>query len=186
MDTDFDAEQATDGMDKLRHGHSYEYIYWLDTAGTAPVAEKKKSKVTEQELQENESDCRDNYRSRPLRPGFAGCEIRQLWTAAGTLCSTSVAPGQSEALAGSVWLDLYAGTGGLGLKRQPRGGELVHFVESLGEAADLIARDLKSLGITRGFQLLKGHSSEGGSCNWTQSGATADFVFLDPPVPDAG
>ena len=88
--------------------------------------------------------------------------------------------GNPEALAGSVWLDLYAGTGAVGIEALSRGARMVYFLESSKAAADLIAENLKSLGIGSGFRILKAEV-ENGLEQLEGSGVTADFVFLDPP-----
>ena len=88
--------------------------------------------------------------------------------------------GNPDALAGSVWLDLYAGTGAVGIEALSRGAAMVYFVESSKPAADLIAANLKSLNITAGFKILTTDVAKS-MPQLENSGATADFVFLDPP-----
>jgi len=88
--------------------------------------------------------------------------------------------GNPEALAGSVWLDLYAGTGAVGIEALSRGAGMVYFVESSKAAADLIGENLKSLGIESGFRILKAEVAKG-VAQLEGSGVVADFVFLDPP-----
>jgi 16S rRNA (guanine966-N2)-methyltransferase len=88
--------------------------------------------------------------------------------------------GNPEALAGSVWLDLYAGTGAVGIEALSRGAEMVHFVEASKAAAELIASNLKSLGIERGFKVAKADTAKS-LARWQGEGVEADFVFLDPP-----
>src|ERR1700685_2953007 len=80
----------------------------------------------------------------------------------------------------TVWLDLYAGTGAVGIEALSRGAGMVHFVESTGRAAELIKQNLATLGIKGGFQILKQDSIR--ALRVLESGgAVADFVFLDPP-----
>jgi len=88
--------------------------------------------------------------------------------------------GNPEALAGTTWLDLYAGTGAVGIEALSRGARMVYFAESFKAAADLIAANLKSLGINSGFQIAK---AETGKVlrQWEAAGVVVDFVFLDPP-----
>ena len=88
--------------------------------------------------------------------------------------------GNPGALAGTTWLDLYAGTGAVGIEALSRGARMVYFAESSKAAADLIAANLKSLGIASGFQTAK---SETGKAlrQWEAASVVADFVFLDPP-----
>jgi 16S rRNA (guanine966-N2)-methyltransferase len=119
------------------------------------------------------------YRRRTLR-SLPGLEIRPTAdrlreTLFNVLCS-----GDPLALAESAWLDLYAGTGAVGIEALSRGARMVHFVESSKAAADLIAGNLKSLGIVGGFQIVK---VEAGKAlrQLEAAGSVADFVFLDPP-----
>jgi 16S rRNA (guanine(966)-N(2))-methyltransferase RsmD len=88
--------------------------------------------------------------------------------------------GNPDALAGSVWLDLYAGTGAVGIEALSRGAAMVHFVESSQPAAELIAANLKSLDIVAGFKILRSDVAKA----WPQletSSTRLDFAFLDPP-----
>jgi 16S rRNA (guanine966-N2)-methyltransferase len=88
--------------------------------------------------------------------------------------------GDPTALAGTTWFDLYAGTGAVGIEALSRGAVSVSFVESSKAAADLIAENLRSLGVTGGFQIVKGEPGKA-LRQWEAAGKVADFVFLDPP-----
>jgi 16S rRNA (guanine(966)-N(2))-methyltransferase RsmD len=88
--------------------------------------------------------------------------------------------GNPEALRETTWIDLYAGTGAVGIEALSRGARMVYFAESSKTAADLIAANLKSLGIMSGFQTLKSESHKA-LRRWEGAGISADFVFLDPP-----
>ena len=88
--------------------------------------------------------------------------------------------GDPGALAGSVWLDLYAGTGAVGIEALSRGAATACFVESSKAATDLIAENLKSLGIDSGFRIVKGEAAKA-LLGLERDGVVADFVFLDPP-----
>lgn len=87
--------------------------------------------------------------------------------------------GNPEALAGSVWLDLYAGTGAVGIEALSRGANMVYFVESSKAATDLIAANLKSLGIENGFRIIIADALK--AVAKIDAGVAADFAFLDPP-----
>src|SRR5271157_5799778 len=119
------------------------------------------------------------YRRRTLR-SLPGLEIRPTSdrlreTLFNVLCS-----GDPEALAETTWLDLYAGTGAVGIEALSRGARMVRFVESSKAAADLIAGNLKSLGIADGFQIVK--ADAGKALRQVEAaGDVADYVFLDPP-----
>jgi 16S rRNA (guanine966-N2)-methyltransferase len=89
-----------------------------------------------------------------------------------------------QEVAGSRFLDLFAGTGAIGIEALSRGAVEVIFVENHAPAAALIRRNLESLGIRRGATVLAvdvvrgleklapGKKSE--TCCY-------DFIFLDPP-----
>ena len=62
-----------------------------------------------------------------------------------------VAPG----IEGSVWLDLFAGSGAVGIEALSRGARSVYFVESLGVAARTIRKNLHTLGIEEGADVLE-------------------------------
>ena len=119
------------------------------------------------------------YRRRVLRslPGFevrpTADRLRE--TLFNVLCS-----GDPTALTKTIWIDLYAGTGAVGIEALSRGASMVHFVESSKIAADVIAANLKSLAIASGFKIMK---LEAGKAlrQLDASGSVADFVFLDPP-----
>ena len=119
------------------------------------------------------------YRRRLLRslPGVAirptADRLRE--TLFNVLCS-----GDPAALGESTWLDLYAGTGAVGIEALSRGARMVYFVESSKAAADVIGGNLKSLGILRGFQIIKLDLAKA-LRQLEAAGNTADFVFLDPP-----
>jgi 16S rRNA (guanine966-N2)-methyltransferase len=88
--------------------------------------------------------------------------------------------GNPEALAGTTWLDSFAGTGAVGIEALSRGAKMVHFADSSKEASELIKANLKSLAIVGGFRIV---TSETGKAlrQWEAAGVVADFVFLDPP-----
>jgi 16S rRNA (guanine966-N2)-methyltransferase len=88
--------------------------------------------------------------------------------------------GNPAALEGTVWFDLFAGTGAVGIEGLSRGASMVHFVESSARAAELIKQNLASLGIKAGFQILKQESIRALRA-LESSSVAADFTFLDPP-----
>src|SRR5271154_1719215 len=119
------------------------------------------------------------YRRRSLQ-SLAGLEIRPTAdrlreTVFNVLCS-----GDPSALEESTWLDLYAGTGAVGIEALSRSARMVHFVESSKAAAELISKNLKSLGITRNFQIVNADTGKA-ICQFEAARIVADFVFLDPP-----
>ncbi len=88
--------------------------------------------------------------------------------------------GNPEVFEGKVWLDLCAGTGAVGTEALSRGADKVYFVDSSTAAAALIRRNLDSLGLDAGFEVLKQEVSRALRNLETQN-VIAHFIFLDPP-----
>jgi 16S rRNA (guanine966-N2)-methyltransferase len=88
--------------------------------------------------------------------------------------------GNPAALEDTVWMDLFAGTGAVGIEALSRGAKQVYFVENSDRAARLIERNLKSFGIEKGFKILRDDLT---SILWRsrRQHVVADVVFLDPP-----
>jgi 16S rRNA (guanine(966)-N(2))-methyltransferase RsmD len=119
------------------------------------------------------------YRSRPLR-SLRGMELRPTSDQLRETLFNVLTGGTPEALAGSVWLDLFAGTGAVGIEALSRGAHAVYFVESSERAAALIRENLQRLGITEGFEIQEREVNRALRLLDTQAVA-CDFVFLDPP-----
>ncbi len=83
-------------------------------------------------------------------------------------------------LEGSVWLDLFAGTGAVGIEAISRGARTVYFVESSKKAAAVLRQNLASLQITDGYEV---HEREAESAVRLLDSlkVACDYVFLDPP-----
>jgi len=88
--------------------------------------------------------------------------------------------GNPSALEGSVWADLFAGTGAVGIEALSRGAGKVIFVESARPAAKLIQNNLNALQIATGFELVQGEAGKT-LRRWQAQGMLLDYVFLDPP-----
>ena len=84
-----------------------------------------------------------------------------------------------DAVRGSRVLDLYAGSGALGLEAASRGAASVVLVESDRRAADVIARNIGDLGFS-GVRLVR---STVGAALAAEPGPSepADLVLVDPP-----
>ena len=118
------------------------------------------------------------YRSRPLR-SLRGLDLRPTADRLRETLFNVLTAGNPEALAGSVWLDLYAGTGAVGIEAISRGAAMVYFVESAASAAELIRKNLESLKVTSGFEVLK--VDVGRALHALEGRTAANFVYLDPP-----
>ncbi|HXP09986.1 MAG TPA: 16S rRNA (guanine(966)-N(2))-methyltransferase RsmD [Acidobacteriaceae bacterium] len=76
---------------------------------------------------------------------------------------------------GSVFVDLYAGTGAVGIEALSRGASLVYFVDKAPSAMAAIRSNLAALDIHSGFQL---ESSISSALNRISA---AGIIFIDPP-----
>jgi 16S rRNA (guanine966-N2)-methyltransferase len=119
------------------------------------------------------------YRRRKLR-SLPGPEIRPTSDRLRETLFNVLCAGDPAALGDSIWLDLYAGTGAVGIEALSRGARMVHFVESSEAAAEVIARNLKSLGIAGDFRVMRNDTAKA-LRRLETTGQVADFIFLDPP-----
>jgi len=119
------------------------------------------------------------YRSRTLR-SLHGLDIRPTADRLRETLFNVLTAGNPEALEGSVWIDLFAGTGAVGIEALSRGAAMVYFVEHSRRAAEVIEGNLASLKITGGTEILQLEVSPAIS-HLARRGLRADFVFLDPP-----
>ena len=82
------------------------------------------------------------------------------------------------------FLDLFAGTGAIGIEALSRGAAEVVFIENHPPAATLIRRNLESLGIRSGTTVLPTDALRGLEMLASRNKGAAvrfDYVFLDPP-----
>jgi len=84
-------------------------------------------------------------------------------------------------LTGHRVLDLFAGTGSLGLEALSRGAEKVVFVDHTGVALGLIRKNLERCGFTGSGIVLKWDLTRGIGRHGRLRGQFFDLVFLDPP-----
>jgi len=88
-------------------------------------------------------------------------------------------------VAGSRFLDIFAGTGAIGIEAISRGASNVTFVENHAPAAALIRRNLESLEIKKGIEILAVDALRGLETlavkQAKQNAAIFDYIFLDPP-----
>ncbi len=84
-----------------------------------------------------------------------------------------------ERVAGTVALDLFAGSGALGLEALSRGADSAVFVESDPEAYEILRRNMESLGALRGEALALDYRQA--LRRLRARGMRFGLVFLDPP-----
>jgi 16S rRNA (guanine966-N2)-methyltransferase len=87
-------------------------------------------------------------------------------------------------VSGARFLDLFAGTGAVGIEALSRGASEAVFIENHPPAAILIRRNLESLGVRSGatilaVEVLRGLEMLG--AKHKPRNPSFDFVFLDPP-----
>lgn len=126
------------------------------------------------------------YRSRPLH-SLRGLDLRPTADRLRETLFNVLSAGNPATFHDSLWLDLCAGTGAVGIEALSRGAARVYFVESSPPAVSLIRRNLRSLGLENApgagasaFQVVEddvvrtlGKLEAGG--------VRADFIYLDPP-----
>lgn len=117
------------------------------------------------------------YRSRNLQ-SLPGDETRPTYDRLKeTLFNVLAAAAKIE---GSTFVDLFAGTGSVGIEALSRGAAHVYFVESHKKAAQVIRANIESLGIEDGAEVLE-QSAADGLRHIAESGCRPDIIFLDPP-----
>src|ERR1700688_5020415 len=119
------------------------------------------------------------YRGRSLR-SLRGMDIRPTSDRLRETLFNILTAGNPEALQGTAWLDLFAGTGAVGIEALSRGAKQVYFVETSAPAAKLIEENLRSLGIAEGYKILRDDLA-GVIWRLQREHFAADVVFLDPP-----
>ena len=119
------------------------------------------------------------FRGRPLR-SLSGIDIRPTSDRLRETLFNVLTAGNPVALEGTIWLDLFAGTGAVGIEALSRGAQEVIFVETAARAANLIERNLKSLEIAERYRILREDLS-GVLWRLKKEHVAADVVFLDPP-----
>ena len=95
------------------------------------------------------------YRGHSLR-SLNGTDIRPTSDRLRETLFTVLMPGNPEALQGTVWLDLFAGTGAVGIEALSRGAQQVYFVETSGPAVKVIPSGTsRASGIVDGYKIMR-------------------------------
>jgi 16S rRNA (guanine(966)-N(2))-methyltransferase RsmD len=96
-----------------------------------------------------------------------------------------------DAVADSIFVDCYAGTGAVGIEALSRGARQVIFIEKHGTTAGLIRANLLALDVN--MSMARGAASEvelmntdarRGLTQLSERAVHADFIFMDPPYAD--
>jgi 16S rRNA (guanine(966)-N(2))-methyltransferase RsmD len=82
---------------------------------------------------------------------------------------------------GALFLDLYAGSGAVGIEAMSRGAAHVTFVESAPAALSVLRANLARLGLTQSFRIQPGSAAAFLRKLKARSSPGFDLIFLDPP-----
>lgn len=115
------------------------------------------------------------YRSRPLIAP-RGMETRPTSDRLRETLFNILAP----RVEGCRFVDLYAGTGAVGIEALSRGAAQVWFVEAAAATVKVIRTNLASLKIARGYAI-ENRSAGAALRRMSEQGLAVDIVFLDPP-----
>jgi 16S rRNA (guanine966-N2)-methyltransferase len=123
------------------------------------------------------------YRSRPLK-ALHGTDVRptsdRLRETLFNVLAAAKSGGSPGGFEDSVWLDIFAGTGAVGIEALSRGARQVYCVDSSRKSAALIRENLRSLGIDEGFEVIEREAAT--ALKLLDSEAVrCDYCFLDPP-----
>ena len=119
------------------------------------------------------------YRSRVLR-SLKGPALRPTSDRLRETLFNVLGPG----VAGSRFLDLFAGTGAVGIEALSRGATEAVFIENHAPAAALIRRNLESLRVSSEAKVLCADAVRGLeklAARHSPGDPPFDFVFVDPP-----
>jgi 16S rRNA (guanine(966)-N(2))-methyltransferase RsmD len=119
------------------------------------------------------------YRSRILK-SLKGLALRPTSDRLRETLFNVLGPG----VVGSRFLDVFAGTGAVGIEALSRSAADVTFIENHAPAAKLIRQNLDSLKITAGYTILvaDAHTAlQKLAARHTPSTPDFDYVFVDPP-----
>jgi 16S rRNA (guanine966-N2)-methyltransferase len=113
------------------------------------------------------------FRSRVLK-SLPGLEVRPTPDRMREALFSILAP----RISGSVFADIYAGTGAVGIEALSRGAKKAVFVEHSQAAVEVIRLNLKSLGLENRSRVWQGRAAA-----VIPKMEAADIAFLDPPYP---
>ncbi len=117
------------------------------------------------------------FRSRSLQ-SLPGLDTRPTYDRLKeTLFNVLAAADQIE---GRIFVDLFAGTGSIGIEALSRGASRVYFAESAKKAAQVIRANLQSLGLSQEAEVYERTAADS-LRQLAASGVRADVIFLDPP-----
>ncbi len=82
-----------------------------------------------------------------------------------------------DKIGGALFLDLFAGTGGIGIEALSRGAEKVTFVDDSRDSLQAVRRNVEQTGFTEQSNVVASHAEK----FLQKSSEQFDIIFLDPP-----
>jgi len=117
------------------------------------------------------------FRSRNLE-SLPGMETRPTYDRLKeTLFNVLCAAGQVE---GKIFVDLFAGTGSVGIEALSRGAAKTYFAESGKKPAQVIRANLQSLGVSTDAEVYERTATDALRV-LSEAGIRPEVIFLDPP-----
>ncbi|KAB3535220.1 16S rRNA (guanine(966)-N(2))-methyltransferase RsmD [Alkaliphilus pronyensis] len=80
----------------------------------------------------------------------------------------------------SIIIDLYAGTGNLGIEALSRGAQKCYFVDQDSNSIEIIKENLKKTKLSEGAEIIKS-DSKAAINGFKTKNIMADLIFMDPP-----
>lgn len=117
------------------------------------------------------------WRSRRLKGPSKGQKLRPTPDAMRERCFAVLGP----TVAGARVLDLFAGTGAVGIEALSRGATAAVFVEAHRSAAKLIKDNLESLGVERDRGLVLNRPAAKAVADLKGRGRCFEIIWADPP-----
>ena len=84
-------------------------------------------------------------------------------------------------IGGTSFLDLYCGSGAIGIEALSRGAKKTVFIDNNYDCISILKKNLNKIGISQGSYDIYNKDCINGMGALQKSGASFDIVFLDPP-----
>jgi 16S rRNA (guanine966-N2)-methyltransferase len=120
------------------------------------------------------------FRSRRLQ-SIAGLDVRPTSDRLRETLFNVLTSGDADRLQGKSWLDLYAGTGAVGIEALSRGSKKVFFVERSRRMATVIEKNLASLAVETDRREILVEKALTALDHLQSRDIVCDYCFLDPP-----
>ena len=117
------------------------------------------------------------YRSRQIQT-VAGNDVRPTTDMLRETLFNVVAA--ARPIEDTVWFDVYAGSGAVGIEALSRGARQVYFIESSRKAVAVIRKNLAALKIETGYEVVE-READTALRRLDSQAVACDVCFIDPP-----